>query len=118
MKRYITTKHRHASSVRPNLSERYIYLSEGNALLLSLMSAFASRLLGLHGEEPHASEYALLALFAFTPPLLFTLRKFVAEEGSGERSHQFTAEPQQIFSAHNLRQILVPGFVAFQNRLD
>jgi hypothetical protein len=50
--------------------------------------------------------------------LLFTLRKFVAEEGSGERSHQFTAEPQQIFSAHNLRQILVPGFVAFQNRLD
>ena len=42
-------------------------------LLLSFLSAFAALLLlGLHGEEPHASEYALLALFAFTLPLLFT----------------------------------------------
>jgi hypothetical protein len=57
----------------PGPIKAYIYLSEGYMLLLSFLSAFAAlRLLGLHGEEPHASEYALLALFAFTLPLLFT----------------------------------------------
>ena len=72
-------------------------------LLLSFLSAFAAlRLLGLHGEEPHASEYAPLAAYAFTLPPLYTQRKYVAEEGSGDRSHQVTAEPQQKFSAYNL----------------
>ena len=95
----------------------YIYLSEGYALLLSFMSAFAFRLLGLHGEEPQDSEFELLALFEFGLPLLFTLRNSVDEEDCGERSHQFTADRQRLVSAHDLRQILVSGLVAFYHCL-
>ena len=50
----------------------------------------------LHGEEPHTRELLLLALLLFTLPLLFTLRQFVTEVGSGEPSHQYTAEPSPL----------------------
>ena len=97
MKRDITTKSRHASSVRPDLSG-YIFT------LRTVMPSFSpSRsdftLSGYSvcqggaepGEDPNATPFALLALLLFVLPLLFTLQKFVDDDANGDRSHQFAA---------------------------
>ena len=68
-----------------------IFLSEGQALLLSSPNGFRQTVTLSVREEPNATPLELDALLLFELPLLFTFMKLVEEDETGERSHQFAA---------------------------
>jgi len=66
-------------------------------------------------------EFELVALLLLALPLVFTLQKLELLAASGERSHQFTAEPNVYMSSTEptiLWQVFVPCLIAFDDGLD
>ena len=96
MKRRITIKRRHASSVRHGPSGSIFTLFGRVWLSFSpVRTDFPHRLLCQPREEPNDTPFALDALLLLLLPLLFTFMKFEDEDETGERSHQFAAHSHQ-----------------------